>query len=201
MAFCGKCGAKIVDSTRFCPSCGAAVLKNQQPAENQPQQQTIRQTSDNNNMGELLVSTKTGAGRKTVQFVCCVFEFILGLSMLFCIKLVQEAADELSGIMVALCLVVGFMCIISPILFIIGSKSHCNVYENGVTGITSLSLSHPNTPMQNFRITYDEIINVAEARNTLYIYTKYTTYEILAITNRAVAIESIRSRMSGNAEK
>ena len=49
MAFCGKCGAKIVDSARVCPSCGEAVLKNQQPAENQPQQQTIRQTSDNNN--------------------------------------------------------------------------------------------------------------------------------------------------------
>ena len=72
MAFCDKCGAKIVDSARVCPSCGEAVLKNQQPAENQPQQQTIRQTSDNNNMGELLVSTKTGAaGRKVLLCVLC----------------------------------------------------------------------------------------------------------------------------------
>ena len=91
----------------------------------------------------------------------------------------------------------GFSFLISPVFAVIGNRSHCNVYENGVAGITGLSLSHPNTPMQSFCISYDEIVNVTESGRTIFIYTKFCTYEILAMKNRAEAVQIIRSRMSG----
>lgn len=48
MAFCAKCGAKVEDSDRFCPSCGAAVgapteasAAQTQPPQTQPPQAAV----------------------------------------------------------------------------------------------------------------------------------------------------------------
>lgn len=195
MSFCAKCGAKIEDGQKSCPSCGTEI------GVNQTYHQATKQKLDANSMGKLLISTKTGTGMKTFQTVCCVLEVIIGI-VLFCsigfLKTVFEEMLDIGAVGVIVGILGGFSCLFSPVFVIIGNRSHCNVYENGVAGITGLSLSHPNTPMQSFCISYDEIVNVTESSKTIIIYTKYCTYEILAIKNRAEAIQIIRSKMSGN---
>lgn len=203
MAFCDKCGAKIVDSARVCPSCGEAVLKNQQPAENQPQQQTIRQTSDNNNMGELLVSTKTGAaGRKVLLCVLCPLLILLGIFIMATPEAFYELSHQhyrLIAILIGSVLIgYALFCLITTFL---GSRSYCDVYENSVVGMTALSMNQPNMPMQKFAINYSEINNVTETGKTICIYTVYATYEVLALHNRSEAVNEIRKRISKNAEK
>ena len=44
----------------------------------------------------------------------------------------------------------------------IGAKSYCDVYEKAVVGTTCLSASNPNTPVQNFEPSYEQIQNVTE---------------------------------------
>lgn len=191
MLFCTKCGVKINDGQKICPSCGTEISMNQ----------TAKRKLDTNGMGKLLISTKTGTGMKTFQTVCCVLEVIMGIVLFFSIgflKTVFEEMLDIGAVGVIIGVFGGFSCLFSPVFVSIGNRSHCNVYENGVAGITGLSLSHPNTPMQNFSISYDEIVNVTESSKTIIIYTKYCTYEILAMKNRTEAAQIIRSRMTGN---
>lgn len=194
MSFCVKCGAKIDDGQAACPSCGAKADVNQ------VNNQAAKRKLDINSMSNLLISTKVGKGMKTFQTVCCVLEAIIGIALLCSIgflKTVFEDMLDMGAAGVIFGIFFGFSFLISPVFAVIGNRSHCNVYENGVAGITGLSLSHPNTPMQSFCISYDEIINVTESGRTIFIYTKYCTYEILAMKNRAEAAQIIRSRMSG----
>ncbi len=152
-------------------------------------------------MGNLLISTKVEKGKKTFQTACCVLAVIIGVALFFSISFfIEDLLDMGTGVVIF-----GVVCalsfIISPIfVFIIvfkGNKSHCDVYENGVAGITGLGLNNSNTPMQNFCISYDEIVNITESSKSILIYTKYCTYEVLAKKNRAEAAQIIRSRMSG----
>lgn len=89
-------------------------------------------------------------------------------------------------------------CLITTFL---GSRSYCDVYENSVVGMTTLSMNQPNMPMQKFAINYSEINNVTETGKTICIYTVYATYEVLALHNRSEAVNEIRKRISKNAEK
>lgn len=82
-----------------------------------------------------------------------------------------------------------------------GSKSFCDVYENVVVGKTGLSYRDPKAPMQDFEISFQEIMNVTESGKTLLIYTEYATYEVLALKNREKAAKEIRARMTGKNSK
>ena len=168
MAYCSRCGAKIQEGVKFCPSCGTQI------AENISQTNHTTHSHDMSDMGRLIVSTKIGAKMKTVLTVCCIFMFLIGIFMIFSIDILQKALDStLGGLLLGL--IPGCLCACYPFLVIIGHKSYCDVHENGIIGMTGLSLSNPNTPMQKFSITYDEIINITESSRTLLIYTQYTT--------------------------
>ena len=55
--FCGKCGAQNLENATFCKECGAPL-------------NSTSSISTGSDMGELLVSTKTGAaGRKVLLCV------------------------------------------------------------------------------------------------------------------------------------
>ncbi len=57
--FCGKCGAQNLENATFCKECGAPL-------------NSTSSISTGSDMGELLVSTKTGAaGRKVLLCVLC----------------------------------------------------------------------------------------------------------------------------------
>lgn len=153
------------------------------------------------NRGKLLVSTKTSAGIKIFQLVSCIFSLILFLFFAFNFQLFRRMGADILGnatFGTILWFVMIMLFLLEPIICIMGNRSYCDIYENSIIGVTALSFSHPNTPMQKFDITYNEIINVTESGKTLCIYTAYATYEVLAMTNRPEAIKEIRARMSGN---
>lgn len=148
--------------------------------------------------GNLLVSTKIGAGMKGAQIGASIVMLVIGLFLALNFKIFGMMGEDIlnsRAIGVILGVVSVTIMFVEPVLAMIGRKSYCEVYEKSVVGITGLSLSHPNTPMQKFHITYEEIINVTESAKTLCIYTSYATYEILAMKNRAEAAREIRSRI------
>ncbi len=92
--------------------------------------------------------------------------------------------------------------IIEPIFtvtyFFMNSKSHCNVYENAVTGRSSMGLT---SPMQDFILSYEDIINVTSSGKSLILYTNHASYTVLAMTNLNPALQEIRARMQGEARR
>ena len=65
--FCGKCGAQNLENATFCKECGAPL-------------NSTSSISTGSDMGELLVSTKTGAaGRKVLLCVLCTLWILLGI--------------------------------------------------------------------------------------------------------------------------
>ena len=65
--FCGKCGAQNLENATFCKECGAPL-------------NSTSSISTGSDMGELLVSTKTGAaGRKVLLCVLCPLLILLGI--------------------------------------------------------------------------------------------------------------------------
>ena len=185
MAYCSRCGAKIEERVKFCPSCGAQM--------NEVKSQT-NITPCPHDMGKLLVTTKIGVKMKSILIICCVIECIIGLFMICSIGILQDILDDtLGGLLFGL--IPGVLCLASPFFIIIGHKSYCDVYENGVAGVTGLSVNNPNAPMQRFCISYSEIMNITESSRALLIYTQYATYEVLAREHRQEALMEIRSRM------
>lgn len=139
--------------------------------------------------GNLLVSTKTNTtARKTVVIVGCMIYFILGI-----IVFSLTPSGETFGY------VLGGLCIGYAIFYLLlglsNLKSYCEVYENAVVGTTTMGLT---TPVQNFEIRYDEIMNVTESGKSIQIYTQYTTYKTIALANATAAVSEIRARMKGH---
>lgn len=163
---------------------------------------------ENTTKGKLIVSTKSNAtGRKAVQIIGAAFFVALALMMLANFDEIfsqmgrdffhnSSTGTLLGGVAVALFL---GMAAFNVIVTFLGSKSFCDVYENGVVGKTALSRNQPNTPMQAFDLSYEEIKNVSEAGKSLIIYTNYMKYEVLALNNRVEAMQEIRKRISENA--
>jgi len=158
--------------------------------------------------GRLIVSTKSAeTGRKTVLLVCAAVLILVSIIFLFFMLTNDGVAKYVAKQMLgssSLSWVIWLM----PFGLIIGSgynlavgflssRSYCDVYEFAVTGMSALSRSNPNSSMQHFELQYQEIMNVTESGTMLYIYTQYTTYEVLAMKNRAEAIKEIRTRMKG----
>lgn len=150
--------------------------------------------------GKLIVSTRSAAaGRKTAILVSSVFLYLLAIVMLFCEEAFTEALGRGTGEIVwivAIAFLIGWPTFQLVTAFM-GSRSYCDVYEHGVAGTTGLSAANPNSPMQNFELGYDEIVNVTESGKTLFIYTQYAVLEILALKNRTEAAQEIRKRMTG----
>lgn len=152
------------------------------------------------NRGKLLVSTKTSGGMKTFQLVSNILMLCLGIFFLLNSGIFGDMGEDMLGNK-TIGIVLGWFLVIMPFTYpvftIIGNRSYCDVYENTVTGMTGLSLSNPNAPMQKFDIGYDEIMNVTESGKTIFLHTSYMTYEVLAMSHRSDAVKEIRKRMTG----
>lgn len=201
MPFCSKCGEKIENEVRFCPLCGTKIVTNKKVQENQQKKSksivTINQEQD---FGRLVVSTETmfkiKMGGYVMGILCCIIGLFLAFNIQDFIDVFEEILDNdtLSTIGAWGC---SLLSICMPILFIQLYKSHCNVYEKAVTGITcfNFSLLHYDVSMQKFTVRYEDIMDVTEGKNSLFIYTKYTTYEVYAMTNRGQALQEIKKRI------
>lgn len=146
----------------------------------------------------LLVSTKVSSGRKLLLGVCTFILFIFALFVLFNFKLIGQMGRELfnnstaTQLLFAVALVFMFAL---PVVSLLGCRSYCNVYETCVAGITALSVNHPNKPMQEFEIRYDEIRRVVLSGRTITLYTQYDEYEALAMSNAKEALNEIKKRI------
>lgn len=86
----------------------------------------------------------------------------------------------------------------------IRGKSHCDVYEEGVVGVTMGKKDGARASFgsqQSFDLTYGDIINVTDSGKTICIYTAYGSFEVWAGNrqSREQAVQEIRSRMAGRA--
>ncbi len=154
--------------------------------------------------GKLIISTKAvAAGRKIYITVVALFVIALGVFAL----MTPEAFEDLRGrgtmggfLYYALCAVM----IGGGIFMIVGCfkgfKSYCDVYERGVVGTTGMSANKNAAPQQNFELAYSDIVNVTESGKTIYIYTNYGNFEVLALKNRVAVTQEIRKRMTGKKE-
>lgn len=160
---------------------------------------------ENTTKGKLIVSTKSNAtGRKAVQIVGAAFLVVFAIVVIANFEelaynmgrdFFHSASAGTPLVMVLVVLLLGGAAF-NLIVTFLGSKSFCDVYENGVVGKTALSRNQPNTPMQAFDLSYEEIKNVSEAGKSLIIYTDYMKYEVLALNNRTEALTEIRKRLT-----
>ncbi len=160
-------------------------------------------------MGKLIVSTKAvAAGRKIYLFIVGVFMILVGILFLlapeeFRASFVDMFGSRSVGVifqygMGAFLIGMGAFMLISSHF---GFKSYCDVYENGVVGTSGLSANKNAAPQQNFELSYDDIVNATESGKTIFIYTSYGNFEVLALKNRVEATQEIRKRMKGSQGK
>lgn len=152
------------------------------------------------NRGELVVSTKAAAaGRKAYLLFSSVFFYLFAVVLMFCKEGFVESFGRDTGPVIWVGGILLFLGLATFFLITArkGFKSYCDVYEKGVVGTTSMTPSDPRAAVQSFELGYDEIVNVTEQGNALVIYTSYTKLEVLALKNRAEAVQAIRKRMKG----
>ncbi len=144
-----------------------------------------------NNKGKLILSTKSSlAVRKAVIGVCGLIFIIMAIIMMVNYKGIKSAfGGGSTGEIITIAAILFFILypLIMFVMLCLKSKSYCDVYENYIVGKT-LSL-------QEFEIPMNEVINVAEERMTLVIYSQYTNYKVMANVNRADALKEIRQRI------
>ncbi len=153
--------------------------------------------------GKLIVSTKAvAAGRKIYILVVGIFMILLGL-----FALMNEDMADMFGRGDTAKLLYYAMCAVlvgGGVFMLLGSfkgfKSYCDVYEKGVVGTTGMSANKNAAPQQNFELAYSDIVNVAESGKTIFIYTNFGNFEVLALKNRVEATQEIRKRMTGKKE-
>lgn len=160
------------------------------------------------NRGKLVVSTKADEKGRKVAIIfgggfLIILAIILEIALFTKNGLAKDMAKDLLGnsslswiFQIFPLSLFGYACFNLIVVFL-GSKSYCDVYEYAVEGMTALSRTNPNSPMQHFEIQYQDIANITESGKMLCIYTQYTTYEVLAMRNRAEALKEIRMRMTG----
>ena len=143
------------------------------------------------NKGKLILSTKSSfAVRKAVIGVCGLIFIIMAIIMMVNYKGIKSAfVGGSTGEIITIVAILFFILypLIMFVMLCLKSKSYCEVYENYIVGKT-LSL-------QEFEIPMNEVINVAEERMTLVIYSQYTNYKVMANVNRADALKEIRQRI------
>lgn len=113
----------------FCKECGAPL-------------NSTSSISTGSDMGELLVSTKTGAaGRKVLLCVLCPLLILLGIFIMATPEAFYELSHQhyrLIAILIGSVLIgYALFCLITTFL---GSRSYCDVYENSAVGMTALSI-------------------------------------------------------------
>lgn len=154
--------------------------------------------------GKLLVSVRnSGKVMKPLSYICTGFMYLLAVWFLFHMETLEAIGyDLLENRFLGLLFVIIMMCflIIYPTYLLIVNRcryrSYCEVYEFNVIGRTNLSINNPREPVQDFEVSYPEILNVTEAGWSILIRTQYATYEIYAQKNRTEAIRAIRDRMA-----
>lgn len=155
--------------------------------------------------GKLIVSTKSSAGgQKLYSIIFAAILIIFGCLILFYPDMTHRMARDFlgdsskSGLITVFAVVLFFA---FPLYYLynsfVSARSYCDVYENGVTGVAGKVKGQKNLSMESFEISFDEIINVTETKKVISIYTKYTTYEVLALKNKDTAVREIRSRAKG----
>ncbi len=155
--------------------------------------------------GKLIISTKAAVGATGRTLFCSIVG--VGIILMGLFGLLDERMETAFGygtrgelIRYGLCVVLigggGYMIFNS----FKGFKSYCAVYEKGVVGITGVSANKNAVPQQNFELAYSDIVNVTESGKTIYIYTNYGNFEVLALKNRVAVTQEIRKRMTGKKE-
>lgn len=155
--------------------------------------------------GDLIVSTKAMAvGRKVYIYVVSAFLILLGFVCFISGPVFEEMAGDLfhrpsMGAVLqfglaAVSIGFGAFMLIGSFL---GFKSYCDVYERGVKGTTGMSANKNAAPQQNFQLSYRDILNVTESGKTIFLYTNHGNFEVLALKNRAEAVQEIRRRIAG----
>ncbi len=159
-------------------------------------------------MGKLIVSTKAvAAGRKIYIFVFSSIMILFGVIGILNPEMHKgaflEAFIDIFGVrsaeifpFVASAIFIGAGAY-ALIASYTGFKSYCDVYENGVVGTSGKSANKNAAPQQNFELSYADIVNATESGKTIFIYTVYGNFEVLALKNRVKATQEIRKRMKG----
>ena len=153
---------------------------------------------------KLIVSTKsTNSGKKASIII--VYAIMV---LIFCIVLFAGDMKKVSYMMLGdssyawLLYVIIIGGAIYPLINILLSfarfNSYCDGYEKSVSGKTGMSFSNTKAPVQDFELSYNEILNVTASGKSIIIYTQYTNYEVSAFENQTEVVNAIRARMTGN---
>ncbi len=153
--------------------------------------------------GKLLVSTKSNAiGRKAFVLIASAIILLPAIYILTNPDFAYQMAYDLLGkISLGRIVQIGFPTImlvfaaISVINIFMISKSHLDVYERGIAGVTSFNTRKPSEGVKKIELSFSDIVNVSESKRCIQIVTKYGSYEFLAAKNREQALNEIRSRI------
>lgn len=158
--------------------------------------------------GKLIVSTKAAKGDKywLVTRLTAVICLVLGIALIVLglafIDTFEDMGREIfsnKDAGVAVPVVAGVILVVYSMFRMrinkLQSSSYCEVYENAVCGRTGLSARHPNDPVRDFEVPIGDIVSVTEAGQTIYIQTKYESYDIMASGRRSEAVREIRARI------
>lgn len=156
-----------------------------------------------NDKGKLLVSTKAGAGRWIVVIIVAIFIFLIVLMDVWALIAAPEAFRDMgkqilnnpdAGSIVGWILCAFLVCFM--VFCIMRMRSHINVYEKGITGITDNSLVKPMTKVD---LKYTDIVGVTVSvgKNApiIQISTPYNLYSIRAFNNSNEAVRIIKEKI------
>ncbi|MCD7785108.1 MAG: hypothetical protein LUH18_05960 [Oscillospiraceae bacterium] len=155
------------------------------------------------NKGKLLVSTKAGAGRWAAVIISVVFLLLIVLMDVWVLIVAPEYYRDLGKSVLnnpdARPIIGWVICAVLVYLLafcIMRMRSHVNVYENGVTGITDNSFVKPMTKID---LKYTDIVSVTVSvgRNApiVQITTQYNSYSIRAFNNSGEAVRIIKEKI------
>lgn len=158
--------------------------------------------------GKLIMTTKSSKSNaywRTKRIAAVIYGgmgigmiiFVLSFLDIFKEMSKELLSNEVLGIVIILAVSVGAI-IYAVYCFFVNkyqASSYCEVYEKVVCGRTGLSSRHPNEPVRDFEIPISDIVSVTEAGQTVYIQTKYESYDVVAFDHRSDVVKEIRARV------
>lgn len=174
--FCKKCGAEIIEGAKFCASCGCNINDEKIPR-------------SMNEDGKILLVAEPQK-KYAYFFMLCGF-IVLGIGILLLLDVfgTQIAADRNIRI------VMSFI-IIGEASFFFYNGLTCaalkiTICENTVYGSYGYGIP------QQFKFTYDDIINVSVERySNIIIVTKAKSYTLVHMEHASEAVKMIRDRIN-----
>ena len=148
----------------------------------------------NAHLGKMVVSTKKDSKKTKVKAIVAII--IFGIMVMFALTSLTRDTNEETTIIIAIVMMAALVFVATAILrAVTNTKSYCDVYEYGVSGVTRPDSKSMQT--KNFQVFYNEIINVTDSNEKIiFIYTKYETYAASSLVNQAEAVNEIRKRLT-----